>query len=246
MINYSENGSVVDGVLFSCDISDKDLSPNEQPTTLTLDDIIGTGSGRRASRCRAKLEAARHALKDKQKAKIALEGALRLTIPISAQDDALLAEELSKSEGLMTRTGLKRVSIESTQNPSVVSIPLSKARKLELTENKKEINKKSASKYPSQPVLRDSTTNSGKSQSSICERTIHKDSTSSIPTVKCFPTRPCLCDSNDDAERRDERLEGTAVLTHGSRLRFGCLEFVLSMAGCPGHSELISVLLEQS
>ncbi len=239
---------MVDGVLYSCDISDKDPSPNEQSTALTLDDIIGTGSGRRASRCRAKLEAARHALKDQHKAKAALDGALRLTIPMSAQDDALLAEELSKSEGLITRTGLKRVSIESTQNPSVVSIPLSKARKLEITENKKEIDRKSASKYPSQPALRDFSTNSVKSQSLIHERTIHKDSsTSSIPTVKCFPTRPCVCDNNEDTEsRRDERLEGTAVLTHGSRLRFGCLEFVLSMAGCPGHSELISVLLEQS
>ncbi len=236
---------MVDSVLYSCDASDKHSS-KEQPTPLTLDDIVAMGHGQKAAKCKAKLELARQDLKDKQKAKLALEGALRLIIPMSAQDDAVLAEELSKSEGLMTRTGLKRVSVEVSHNPSVVSIPISKARKLEITENKKENEQKILKQLMRKPR------NAVESPQSKCpvklERTINKGFvTSSLQSMRQLQTRPCDCDQKDDnRETCDEGLEGTAVLTHGSRLRFGCLEFVLSIAGCPGHDELIAAMLEQS
>ncbi len=247
MLNYSEHGTVVDSVLYSCDASDKNSSsPKEPPVPLTLDDIVGMGHGQRAAKCRAKLELARQDLKDKHKAKLALEGALRLIVPMSAQDDAVLAEELSKSEGLMTRTGLKRVSVETAHNPSVVSIPLSKARKMEITESRKESSEQKISKQPAQ---KQRALNAVRSQSPVKpERTIRDYFTSAAaPSVTSLPTRLCPCDHRDRRiDSCEESLEGTAVLSHGSRLRFGCLEFVLSIAGCPGHDELITALLEQS
>lgn len=251
LLNYSEHGSLVDGVLYSCDISDKNPAPKEQPIPLTLDDILALGKGRRAAKSRAKLEAARRTLKDKQKAKMALEGALRLTVP-SSMDDALLAEELSKSEGLMTRTGLKRVSVES-HNLSVVSIPLSKARKVEMPGNvtKKDSELKTVSRPPKTTTeeLRTVSNSASKKSPTKTVRNPNKLNSPCPSAVKQLPTRPCLCDKDGvgSSERPgEERLEGTALLTHGSRLRFGCLEFVLSVAGCSGHSELLTALTEDS
>ena len=246
LLNYSEHGSLVDGVLYSCDISDKDPAPKEQPIPLTLDDILAMGKGRRAAKSRAKLEAARRTLKDKQKAKMALEGALRLTVP-SSTDDALLAEELSKSEGLMTRTGLKRVSIES-HNLSVVSIPLSKARKVEVPGNaiKKDCEQKTK---PPKITAEKSKSVSNSANKTSPTKALRNHTKLNSPCHKQLPTRPCLCDKDraESSERaEEERLEGTALLAHGSRLRFGCLEFVLSVAGCSGHSELLTALTEDT
>lgn len=273
LINYSEFGSIVDGILYSCDFSDKELlnesdsAQENGPIPLVLDDIIAMGEGRRARQAMGRLEIARKSLQDKRRAKQALEGALRLPVPVSAQDDALLAEELSKSEGLMTRTGLKRVSAESfILNPSVVSIPLSKARKIdtECSNHKKTGNKKDsesktmvAGNLTSLTSKRDSKltdncpTSDHKLQNRNGEGSKHYNTKNSTPdsssdyTVSATRT-PCLCDKSTHSsdEGKGKRLEGTGVLSHGSQLRFGCLQFLLSIAGCPGHDELITCLLE--
>lgn len=253
LLNYSEHGSTVDGILYSCDISDKNPTPKEQPSPLTLDDVLAMGSGRRAAKSRAKIEAARKSLEDKSKAKMVLEGAIRLTVP-SSQDDALLAEELSKGEGLMTRTGLKRVALESNHNLSVVSIPLSKARKMEMSEShrnnaKRDNVQKNVSK-PSKVTAEETVSTKitfDKKLHSKCHNTLSSSHRSPRVRLKqsLVRVRPCLCDQVGSSERgEEERLEGTAVLTHGSRLRFGCLEFVLSVVGCDGHDELLDALTD--
>ena len=250
----------MDGVHYSCDFSDKAPLESEEnnPVPLVLDDIVALGEGRRARQAKGRLEQARQSLQDKQRAKQALEGALRLAVPVSAQDDALLAEELSKSEGLMTRTGLKRVSAENyILNPSVVSIPLSKARKIDVecsnqkqTGVKKDVEPKTmatgnftshTSKKGSCPTPDQNNTQ----RSSFGERLKYKSNSSSDHTSASTRT-PCVCDecARNTDEGSGKKLEGTGVLSHGSQLRFGCLQFLFSIAGCPGHDELISCLLD--
>jgi len=231
-LNYSEYGCTVDGIFYCLDASNKSLSPQTPPSPLN------SSNYNHQIKYRSKLESARNELRDKTKARLALEGALRLTIPASAQDDALLAEELSKSEGLMTRTGLKRVSVEA---PSVVSIPLSKARKIELSESSKA--KKQLLKSKPTPEKKPIT------------------KTIALPTVReppvllepeedpVYPARiygtPCDCEHYKSVDKK-QALEGTALVSHGSKLKFGCLEFVLSVAGCPGHNELLSALQDDT
>ena len=50
LINYSDHGSVVDGVLYSCDFSDKgrDNGNKLEPPVFTLDDLTARGVGLRA------------------------------------------------------------------------------------------------------------------------------------------------------------------------------------------------------
>jgi len=90
LINYSEHGLIVDGVLYSCDFSDKKTQEGS-PTTpipLTLDDLAARGAGLRAERARARVDAARKSLEDRERAKQALESALNLAVPLSSQGDS--------------------------------------------------------------------------------------------------------------------------------------------------------------
>lgn len=270
----------MDGVLYSCDFSIAPRSDPNKDVVFTLDDVLSLGDGRRASHARARLEAARRSLKDKQQAKKALEAALRLSAPV--KDDLSLAEELSKSEGLMTRTGLKRVAATdsiaagSGGNSSVVSIPFAKTKK---SDSKKAAAKSRQS--PVRPALRDSTQKSAEPKSKKTVSTLVKQENrsrksampaastqsqtavefpkeespdiSSLCSNQVFllceePTRlhyvPCGCDRSPSSalEFAGKGWEGTATLYHGSRLRFGCLQFILSIVGQPGHRELIKAL----
>lgn len=261
----------MDGVLYSCDFSSK-LSMDQSDVVLTLDDLSSLGKGRRASRAKARLEAARKSLRDKEEAKRALEAALQLSAPV--KDDLSLAEELSKCEGLMTRTGLKRVAAtESVTNAAgssvVLSIPLSKAKKLDPSSKKGTAKKTSPSKLQQDTAPKE--TEVGEENISP-PTTKHRNKFGPAPHV---PTKtegsseiqsmdtggvlldsegtahhsvPCGCSKSlsSVAGPSGKGWEGTATLYHGSRLRFGCLQFILSLAGGPGHSELVQALDDQS
>lgn len=280
LIDYSEHGTVVDGVLYSCDFSNK--SPNDdlenQDLVLTLDHLSSLGKGRRASQARARLDAARKSLKDKQEAKRALEAALRLSAPV--KDDFSLAEEMSKCEGLMTRTGLKRVAAtENIANSSAVvfSIPLSKTKKSETnTSHSKKGTTKTYSPARSEnaqkvaevrvEVVRlvvpepkqtsnnnhivDATTHlpvKPLKGGNFSETPLNSVSQGSLgQEVTHHHSVPCGCLNSPSSQigSSDKGWEGTATLHHGSRLRFGCLQFILSLAGRPGHSELVEALTD--
>ena len=286
MINYSEHGSVVDGVLYSCDFSDKSTQSKSTSasTTLTLDDLTALGSGRRAEKARERLKEARKSLEDKAEAKRALEAALKLAIPASVLDESFLAEEMSKAEGLVTRMGLKRVAAET----SVVSIPLAKTRKLESGEQKGIISKlslgvqdkskatlsltaqaKNGTKKPNNQ-LRNNNLNyhrvTNAATPKIAPKTQKEAKTASLPSQASNskpiessslserlpapkePAVPCLCkrSASSVVGTNGKGWEGTATLYHGSKLRFGCVHFVLSLAGRPGHAELVEQLSKVS
>ena len=291
MINYSEHGTIVDGVLYSCDFSNNP-STNQSEVVLTLQDLSSLGKGRRASQAKARLEAARRSLQDKQEAKRALEAALQLSVPL--KDDLSLAEELSKCEGLMTRTGLKRVagtdSTANNRNSSVVlSIPLSKTKKSD-TSNKKGTARRAS---PAKPQTQETTpktdsrssstkqeakqepgkirtqTNAVRTQLNVTasakSRTVHESTnqkktsseqensdTELMDTGQPLETTvehrvPCGCSKSLSSVvgTSGKGWEGTATLYHGSKLRFGCLQFILSLSGQPGHSELLQALHDQ-
>lgn len=270
----------MDGVLYSCDFSSKP-STDQSDVILTLDDLSSLGKGRRASRAKARLEAARKSLKDKQEAKRALEAALQLSAPI--KDDLSLAEELSKCEGLMTRTGLKRVAAtenvaNSVGSSVVLSIPLSKTKKSDTSSKKgaakrsspaklqqetaskaieikeEKISSPSTKQEPKQELTR------SKVQSNVAGPVSHvstkEDSSEEMDTgqaslcseVTADHSVPCGCSKSPSSVVGSSARgwEGTATLYHGSRLRFGCLQFILSLAGQPGHSELVQALKDQS
>ena len=283
----------MDGVLYSCDFSVAPSPDTSKDLVLTLDDLSALGSGRRASKARARLEAARRSLRDKEKAKRALEAALRLSAPV--KDDFSLAEEMSKCEGLMTRTGLKRVAATESNaaasgsaggaNSSVVlSIPFTKTKKSETANSKKgsvakrqspsrpetaqrvtELkNKKAAvppvAKQETRMTSETSPTGTQQSQTAVGLAPLIKEGSSDDMALSSSQTLllkeeargshyiPCDCDKNPSSalEFEGKGWEGTATLYHGSRLRFGCLQFILSLAGRPGHKELIHALATQS
>lgn len=56
--------------------------------------------------------------------------------------------------------------------------------------------------------------------------------------------RPCLCKRSASSliGNSGKGWEGAATVNHGSRLRFGCIQLVLSMKDKPGHRELVEAL----
>ncbi len=289
LLNYSEHGTVVDGILFSCDFSDKEPAPTNPEVVLTVDDYLSLGTGRRALQAQLKLESARKSLRDKQEAKKALEAALRLSAPV--KDDFSLAEEMSKCEGLMTRTGLKRVAAtEGSSAPSggansngAHSTATGRTKKSENpTSSLKKANAKKSSPAPSRNTPPQGKPASSKEEKTSTKGDTKKDSdgetTESVKnntdskSVKEEPMEvvwddlkvngevdpchgvPCGCLRSLSSVMvglagspggGGSGWEGTAALHHGTRLCFGCLQFIVSLAGHPGHSELVQVLSEQ-
>lgn len=250
LINYSEHGLIVDGVLYSCDFSDKKTQEGS-PTTpipLTLDDLAARGAGLRAERARARVEAARKSLEDRERAKQALESALNLAVPLSSQGDSAdisLSRSTNNSAAASTpiMLGLKRT-------PEVVSIPLSKTKKLCLDETQKNTKRESAltidTKLPRSDLSRIQSSSKQECQAKglpqILQDPDHGVSLNNVTTEE--QTKPCLCKRSASSlvGGNGKGWEGTAILFHGSRLRFGCVQFVLSIAGRPGHSELVHAL----
>ena len=208
-MNYSEHGSIVDGVLYSCDFSDKAAASSEAAAVLMLDDLTARGDGIRAERAKRRLEAARRNLRDKERAKRAIDGALNLSRSLSKDcvlDPCSLSGSKRPNDTLLTLPG-------SPPPSSVVSIPLAKARK-----------SSPAHRTPERGVRAPSST---------------KDSQPSSPS-----SRSCMCKRSASSVLGcdGKGWEGAANLYHGSRLRFGCIQLVLSTSGRPGHTELLHAL----
>lgn len=116
-------------------------------------------------------------------------------------------------------------SRRTTYNSSVVSIPLVLSRAKKLTAG-----------VPA----------NGRRTSTMTTSTPEKMTTDSSMSllVSDAPANPCLCRRSASCLVGTDRKgwEGTATLYHGSRLRFGCLQFVFSVSGKPGHAELVDSL----
>ena len=195
---------------------------------LTLADLALEGHGLKAERAKAKIENARKNLRDHTHARRALEGALCLS-KLAGKDD-------TAGDG----------SRRTTYNSSVVSIPLALSRTKKLSAGVapnpgKDF--KMAAASPSASGSRSVPGTPEKQASAPTNSTAKKTiSTGLLGTDP--PSTPCLCRRSASCLVGTNRKgwEGTATLYHGSRLRFGCLQFVFSVAGRPGHTELINTL----
>ena len=216
LINYSEHGSIVDGVLYSCDFSTK----SNEGTVLLLDDIVAQGSGRRAANAKRRLEYARNNLKDKEKAKKVLASALKMSKSLN-KDCVINPSQL---------TGIKRTRSNSTSSDpsspggsSIVSIQSKKSKTPPTTDTKPN----DQSKHPTPALMVD---------------------------ASCLPSsfsrepffQPCLCKRSASSliGNNGKGWEGAALISHGSKLRFGCIQLCLSISNKPGHSELLQALYD--
>ena len=264
LINYSEHGTVVDGVLYSLDFSDKSQDSNP-PSLNSYCNMSETNTPLHkhlvTNQAVNKLQSARKVLENKQEARRAMEAVIRRSAPV--KDDLSLAEEMSKGEGLMTRTGLKRVTAEASGAslssgaglnvpPVVFSIPISKT-----TEAGSGLQPKKTPVYKTRGVGKGSATGelllkNAEDLEKKLERVSavpqpqSQASTAIEPERQLASSHTVLCDcchrNQTNMAGNEKGWEGTATLTHGSHLRFGCLHFILSLAGHPGHSEMIQAL----
>lgn len=220
-------------MLYSCDFSDKSQAEGEkkEPPSLAVDNNpVAQGQGVKLGKAKARLESARKSLRDEDEARRALEAALSL------------ARHPVKEDSVVEST--KR----TTYNSSVVSIPLALSRSKKLLAGVPH----SHAKETNTAMTR--STGGRNSSSEPSERQTDSQTEPSWPKTGSAlsdplvdtpaPTLPCLCRRSTSSLVGTNRKgwEGTATLYHGSRLRFGCLQFVFSIAGRPGHSELVEAL----
>ena len=297
LINYSEHGCVVDGVLYCCDFSDKKPTISATVTTwekggggggeegrggsavggtaaMTLNDLVSSaGDGLRSARAKMRLMAARRRLAgDRDRAVHAIESAIRLG------SHRVSSSSSQASSGGGSGSGVKR-SLDGSfaADKSTVSIPLTKTRRMAAESGRRNtINSSSSS---NNTLERDSskTVSNRLLLNSLREGSVAKSSTAELRTknLTILPppppsslsppkakaplsawsssllseesfSQPCLCKGSAAVlvGTSGKGWEGTATLSHGSRLRIGCIQFIMSVAGRPGHSELVQALLD--
>ena len=297
LINYSDHGSVIDGVLLCCDFAER--HPPEPPATLTIDGLMARGQGLRAERARLRLEAAREALGgDKDKAKKALEKVLSLPYRSPVEPDTNSSS--SAGGGLGTKRGpdaigpapntptMKTRKMSSrkpaTKNGEVVggggggggvvpasttttpSVTIDSAVTQAIGCGRNYVGEASEGDTHTSTVERSTdlktpvmTSSQSPSQACGCTQTVHplsqqtgtkleakEEPVPELSDVEEGVLSPCLCQHSASllVGSTGRGWEGTALLHHGSRVQFGCLQFVVSMAGKPGHSELVQASLE--
>lgn len=209
----------MDGVLYSCDFSDK--SSSSEPPLLLLDDIVARGDGMRAANAKRRLEYARTNLQDKEKAKKVLSAALKMNKSINkdcSPDPSVLTNRTKRARSSETPTP----SDLSSPSSSIVSIPLSKTRHTPPNNH-----------------------NSIYIQSSP-EKKIPLPQPTSGNLLSNKTNQPCLCKKSASSliGTSGKGWEGAALVSHGSRLRFGCIQLVLSITDKPGHRELLHTLFD--
>eukprot|EP00731_Ephydatia_muelleri_P023083 Em0015g666a len=266
LINYSDHGSVIDGVLLCCDFAER--HPPEPPATLTIDGLMARGQGLRAERARLRLEAAREALGgDKDKAKKALEKVLSLPYRSPVEPDTNSSS--SAGGGLGTKRGPDAIG-------PAPNTPTMKTRKMSSRKPATKNGEVVGGGGGGGGVVPASTDHhplcdyrqccdpghrlcQSPSQACGCTQTVHplsqqtgtkleakEEPVPELSDVEEGVLSPCLCQHSASllVGSTGRGWEGTALLHHGSRVQFGCLQFVVSMAGKPGHSELVQASLE--
>ena len=275
---------MVDGVLYSCDFSDKgrDDGNRLEPPVFTLDNLTARGVGLRAERARARIEEARKSLEEKEQARRALEGALKLARPSLSVEDSANGGSRNHSDSRPVLLGSKRIS-----DSSVVSIPLSKTKRHCAEDSPKRVSPQKPSPVRDKGLRNTNHERDSKAAILKCHEELdchrrespspnknkntpspNKNKTTPSPNKKASAesksspqelsqltsslrgepvtfSQPCICKRSASSlvGGNGKGWEGTATLYHGSRLRFGCVQFVLSIAGRPGHGELVKALV---
>lgn len=197
---------------------------------LFLDDVLAIGDGRRALNAKRRLEAARANLKDQERAKTALTAALKLSKSINKEcviDPSRLPESLKRQQNYSSSSSEPPSSPESSCNefPSHFPTPTSNSSEFRSTENH---------------------SMSSSSATSLSQSSNKKLTTSSSSSSSTALKSSCLCKRSASSliGGSGKGWEGSALVSHGSKLRFGCIQLVLSISDRPGHSELLHALMD--
>lgn len=200
---------------------------------LLLDDIVARGIGVRAERAKKRLDLARKCLRDKAQASKTLSAALKLSKSVVKDfvPDPTLTAGIKRSRSFDEYNNTESSSSPS-ESPasSIVSIPLSKTKK---TTNHQMNNDKYNDKKKCSPDKR--------------QRTID-NSPSKHTMVLTSTSRACLCKRSASSliGSGGKGWEGAASVYHGSKLRFGCIQLILSLSNKPGYNELKQSLKEHN
>lgn len=231
MINYSEHGSIVDGVLYSCDFSQK--APQGEEPVLLLDDVLSLGEGRRALNAKRRLEAARANLRDKERAKLALSSALKLSKSINKDcviDPNRLPDSIRRQH---------RYSSSSSESPSSPESSCNDSHFAPSTST-------SSNPADSRSHENQSSSSASSSSSPFVDKNSTKTHSLLAPPPSSLKPLSCLCKKSASSVigGSGKGWEGSVLVSHGSKLRFGCIQLVLSVADRPGHVELLHALVD--
>ncbi len=220
LINYSEHGSIIDGVLYSCDFSDK--MSNDLAPSLLLDDITSRGTGSRGERARMRLEQARKSLQEKSQASKAISAAYKLSKSV--------VRDYTPDPNAIAAAGIKR---KRSLDPSECNGPLEESLPL------------NGSSIVSIPLSKTKKSNSSN------DRHHNKDKKPLTVSTECSEAtsadyRPCMCKRSASSliGTGGKGWEGAATVYHGSKLRFGCIQLVISVSDKPGFNELQQTLIQ--
>ena len=230
----------MDGVLYSCDFSDKLSSSDPNTPLLLLDDVVSRGTGIRAEKAKKRLDATRKCLQDKTRASKALSAAYKLSKSIVKD----FTPDPASVAGVKRRRSFDESSSGSPNSTasSIVSIPLSKTKK---TSNHQTITTNDKHTTPTTMA------SSRKKHTSSPEKKQLENMTTSSTSNEGHATsdyKPCLCKRSASSliGSGGKGWEGAALITHGSKLRFGCIQLVLSLSNKPGYNELQQALTQHN
>ncbi|XP_065178801.1 PHD finger protein 12-like [Sycon ciliatum] len=244
LLSYSEFGIHVDGVLYGCDVSQSDLSPESD--LVTVDHVRSSmGHGPRTRRAQQRVESARRRWKQPHSMRY-LQDLLSYCATEQETEDGSTVNLVKDSSD---RTGFSdsddevmAVSSANLTNTTVITEGDSPPNNLQLPGL---LSRPPRSPSPSASACLTPMENF----SSWIQRqdAVVRSAGFWLPSEaeKCLPSCSCTVENGGVAVSGcvPGNWEGSAVLRHGSSVQFGCLRFVFSIAGKPGHDKLVKSLV---
>jgi hypothetical protein len=220
LINYSEYGTIVDGILYVSTHSDSHRKRSHSPSPLTIDHVKALGHGPRASRAQRRVDVARCKWKESDHSKTFVNAITKMS---DKEDESscginnTVSTSKSVSSVAQTHSGSGRLRRDSCTSNS------EKSRYVDSGQLKHNLRPRVKSEGIVQPQLdlRKSRETVGAEQS---DRT----------GCGCAGLQPLNVNGG---------WSGSASLSHGSLIRIGCVQLLLSVAGQPGHTELIQSVM---
>lgn len=240
LLSYSEFGVHVDGVLYGCDLSHQ-LPSSPVSSSLSVDHVRSTsGDGPRARRAQRRVESARRRWRQPHSMRY-----LQDLLSYCVETDE------SEVEHAVTSKDQETARNSDSNDEDEDCIGSSRSRNLDTPSPNTLLQPNLPARPPRSPSPASGClTPADNASSRISEEDAAMRANGFwLPSEaeKCLPHCGCGADNNADLATASGSMaghwEGAAALHHGSTIRFGCVHFVLSVAGKPGHDQLVKSLL---
>ncbi|XP_062513229.1 PHD finger protein 12-like isoform X2 [Corticium candelabrum] len=244
LINYSEYGTLVDGIFYLSTHSSEQRTPDcSLPATFTTDTVKALGDGPRASRAQKRIEMTRSKWKDSSRTTTFLasllkmsgkEGGVHVGISntVTTAKDSPSVVQAQASSGSCRSHKDSRINSERTVERVAGVVDVSK---LELRHNLRPRVKNDGSLHGHWDRSKRGETGSG-------QQTGRKDCCGD-GLVRTIDGVCCGC-ARFQPSNSDDGWSGSAPLFHGSLIRIGCVQLLLSVTGQPGHAELVQSIVK--